>query len=60
MKTDIAAEAAKGTPAVAGTVYSALTLNEVVAIITAVYVVVQILYLLRKWFREEQDRRKPP
>ena len=55
MKTDFATEAAKGTPAVAGAIASALTLNEMVAIATGVYVIVQVLYLLRKWYREEKE-----
>lgn len=58
MKTDFATEAAKGTPAVAGAVASALTLNEWVAIATGVYVLVQVAYLLRKWWREEKDWRE--
>jgi hypothetical protein len=56
MKTEFTTEALKGTPAVAGAVYSAVTLNEVVAAITGLYVLVQIAYLLRKWWREEKDR----
>lgn len=55
MKTDFTSEAIKGTPAVAGAVASALTLNEWVAIATGIYVVVQVAYLLRKWWREEKD-----
>lgn len=57
MKAEFTTEALKGTPAVAGAVYSALTLNEVVAILTGIYVVVQIVYLLRKWWREEREKR---
>lgn len=56
MKTELSTEAIKGTPAVLGAVYSALTLNEVVAIITGLYVLVQIAYLLRKWWREEKEK----
>lgn len=55
MKTEFAVEAAKGTPAVAGAVAASLTLNEWVAIGTGIYILVQCLYLLRKWWREEQD-----
>lgn len=53
---DIAVEAAKGTPAVAGAIASAMTLNQWVMISTAVYIILQALYLLRKWWREEIDR----
>jgi hypothetical protein len=60
MKPEVTSEAIKGTPAVAGTVYSALTLNELVAIVTGLYVLVQIAYLLRKWWREEKESRDPP
>jgi hypothetical protein len=55
MKSEFTSEALKGTPAVAGAVASALTLNEWVAIITGLYVIVQVAYLLRKWWREEKD-----
>lgn len=58
MKTEFAVEAAKGTPAVAGAVASALTLNEWVAIATGVYVIVQVAYLIRKWWREESEYAK--
>jgi hypothetical protein len=52
---DAAMEAAKGSPAVAGAAVAAITLNEAVAIATGIYVVVQAAYLLRKWWREEQE-----
>lgn len=51
MKTEFTNEAMKGTPAVIG---AALSLNEWVAIATGVYIVLQALYLLRKWYREEK------
>jgi len=53
---DIAVEALKGAPAVAGAVASAMTLNQWVMVSTAVYIVIQALYLMRKWWREENDR----
>ena len=53
---DIVIEAAKGTPAIAGAIASALTLNQWVMISTAVYIIIQALYLMRKWWREELDR----
>lgn len=52
---DLAYEAAKGAPAVAGAVSSILTLNEWLMVGTGVYLVLQVLYLLRKWWREESD-----
>lgn len=55
MRTEFTTEAMKGTPAVAGAVASVLTLNQWIAIGTAFYIVVQVLYLLRKWWREEAD-----
>lgn len=59
MKTEFTSEAIKGTPAVAGALASALTLNEWVAIATGVYILVQVAYLLRKWWREEKDWKAP-
>lgn len=52
---DIAIESARGAPAVAGAVASVLTLNEWVAVATGLYILIQCLYLLRKWWREEKD-----
>ena len=53
---DFALEAAKGAPAVAGAIASTLTMNELVMVGTVIYIVIQALYLLRKWWREEVDR----
>ena len=53
---DIVIEAAKGSPAVAGAVASVMTLNQWVMVSTAIYIVIQVLYLVRKWWREELDR----
>jgi uncharacterized membrane protein YfcA len=55
MKTEIATEALKGTPAVAGAAAAALTLNQWIAVATGVYIVIQAAYLLRKWWREEKE-----
>lgn len=49
----VAVQAAKGAPAVAGALFSAVTLNQWVALATLVYIIVQLLYLVRKWWREE-------
>lgn len=55
MKTEITSQAVRGTPAVGGALWTALTLNEWVALATGVYILVQIGYLARKWYREEKD-----
>lgn len=61
MKQAMATEVIRGAPAVAGTAVSITTLNHWVAIATGVYILVQVLYLLRKWWREESDwRGRPP
>jgi len=52
----VAVQAAKGAPAVAGALFSAVTLNQWVALATLVYIIVQLLYLVRKWWTEEVDR----
>lgn len=44
--------------AVGGATAAALTLNQWVALLTCVYVVLQALYLARKWWREEKDWRR--
>ena len=38
-----------------GAVAASLTLNEWVAVTTGIYILVQIAYLLRKWWREETE-----
>ena len=52
----VAVQAAKGAPAVAGALFSVMTLNQWVALATLIYIIVQLLYLIRKWWREEVDR----
>lgn len=52
---DIIAETTKATPAVAGTIASVMTLNEAIMYGTGIYLVIQVAYLLRKWWREESD-----
>ena len=49
VKQETIIEAAKATPAVAGTLYSALTLNEWVALATLVYVILQAGLLIPKY-----------
>lgn len=48
-------QTAKATPAVAGAVFSGVTLNETVAIVTIIYVLLQIGYLIWKWRRESSQ-----
>jgi membrane protein implicated in regulation of membrane protease activity len=52
-----AQEVAKGTPAVAGAVATAVTDNLWIAVATFLYILIQGAYLLRKWWREEKDWR---
>ncbi|MDP2018981.1 hypothetical protein [Hydrogenophaga sp.] len=49
---DILVEVAKAAP---GITLTGLTLNEYVAIATIFFIVLQALYLLRKWVREETE-----
>lgn len=49
---DILIEAAKATP---GITMSAITLNGTVAIVTIIFIVLQVAYLIRKWVREETE-----
>ena len=49
-------ETAKAAPAVAGAAAAGLTLNEWVAIATGMYIAIQAMYLLRKWWREERGK----
>jgi hypothetical protein len=56
MKDALAQQATKGAPAVTGAVLSTLTLNQWVALGTGIYVVLQIAYLARKWWREEKTK----
>lgn len=53
--SDAAHEAIKGTVAVIGAATAWITLSKVVAALTAGYVTIQAVYLLRKWYREERD-----
>jgi len=49
---DILAEVAKAAP---GITLTGLTLNEYVAVATICFIVLQALYLMRKWVREETE-----
>lgn len=59
MKAEIAQEGLKASPPVAVSAYTAaqgLTLNEIVAIATLIYIALQVGYLLWKWWREAKKR----
>lgn len=61
MKTEISAEGLKAAPPVAVTVAATvadLTLNQLVAYATLVYLGLQAGYLLWKWFREYRAAKK--
>lgn len=49
---DILLEAIKATPAVTMT---ALTMNDIVAFVTIIFIILQCGYLVRKWMREETE-----
>lgn len=49
---DIAVEAAKATP---GLLATSFTLNNLVALATLLFIILQIAYLVRKWVREETE-----
>lgn len=61
MKTEVATEAAKAAPPVAVTAFAmahGLTLNEIVALVTLGYIVLQAGYLLWKWRQEYRRSRQ--
>jgi len=55
LRTETGVEVAKGTPAIVGATAAAMTLNHWIAVATGIYILVQVAYLLRKWYREEKD-----
>lgn len=57
-KQDILDQSVKGFIAVAGAALAKLTLNDLVVIATGCYVLVQMAYLLWKWYHEWVDRRR--
>lgn len=57
MKPEVVEQVTRSTPAVGGAAIATLTLNEWVALATGAYVVLQIAYLVRKWWCEEGERR---
>ena len=56
--SDIIDQAAKGAPAVAGVYASAVTLSEWVAILTGMYVLIQMVYLVWKWTWERREKQE--
>ncbi len=52
MNMELKIQGVQAAPAVTGAVYSAITFNEVVMVLTGVYVLLQIAYLIWKWRRE--------
>lgn len=58
MKQETTIQTAKAAPAIGGALYASLTLNDIVAIVTIIYVVIQTGFLINKWFWAKQDRKK--
>lgn len=54
MKHETIEQTIKAAPAVAGAAYSAITLNELVMILTALYIVMQMAFLGYKWYFEHK------
>ena len=55
--SDMVGQAMRGAPAVAGVVASAVTLSEWVAVLTGLYVITQMVYLIWKWKWERIERK---
>lgn len=49
---DIAVQVVKASPGIALT---GITLNQIVAVVTILYILLQAAYLIRKWIREETE-----
>lgn len=58
MKSEVVGEIFRFAPAGAGTAWYSLTLNQWVGVATVTYIVIQAIYLLRKWWREEKEYAK--
>ena len=52
---DIAVEAARAAPAAAGAVASFITASEILTYLTIGYTLLLVVYLVRKWIREETE-----
>lgn len=57
MKHEAMEQSLKAAPAVGGALYSTITLNEVVAAATLVYVVLQAAFLVYRWYWEHKEKR---
>lgn len=49
---DVKVQTIKAIPAIAGTLFYSITLNEVIGWATLVYIILQAAYLIWKWHRE--------
>jgi len=56
MKQETVTQAISATPAVGGATYSVITLNEAVAIMTMLYIGLQMVYLIWKWRKEGKTK----
>jgi hypothetical protein len=52
LKQETTIETAKAVPAVVGATIAGLTLNEVVAVVTIIYILLQAAFLIYKWLRQ--------
>lgn len=57
MKQETIIEAARATPAIVGAATATVTLNDMVALVTIVYVLMQAAYLVYKWRNEVKKHR---
>jgi hypothetical protein len=58
MKQDVVSEVTKAAPAVVGTVYTSMTLNEWVALATFIYVIIQAVILVHKHYYFVKEKRQ--
>lgn len=57
-KNETYIETAKAIPAVTGATIYGFTLNELVAIVTILYVLIQAAFLLYKWYWDWQEKKE--
>lgn len=58
MQVEFFEEAVNGTIAVIGTLITVILDIHWLGLVTGLYILVQAVYLLRKWYREEKDWHK--
>jgi len=58
-KSQAIVETAKAAPAIAGATAASMSINEWAGTLTVIYIALQLVYLLRKWWVEERERQKP-